>query len=332
MCVNKPPGMSSHDVVAWARRLFGIRKIGHTGTLDPGAAGVLVLAVGAATKVLEFMEGDSKAYRAECTLGVASDSQDKSGQIVSVTSCAPSTEAIKEALRSLTGRIQQIPPMTSAVKHQGKRLYELARQGKEVERKPREVVISSLQLRDARPGVTVQQVSLSTLVEEFTPANRTDSVPTGAGARLMLDIACSRGTYVRTLCHDLGRILGCGAYMSFLLRTASGGFTLEHSRTLQEWESLVDRFGPTLEALQGYVQPISSALRHMPRYQVTEIQRERAIHGNTVEIGPRFTDHGASTQMPWLLVDGSGEEICVAYLRSSDADDLVFQPTKVLAQ
>ncbi|NLV91166.1 MAG: tRNA pseudouridine(55) synthase TruB [Firmicutes bacterium] len=328
VCVNKPPGMSSHDVVNWARRLFGIRRIGHTGTLDPGAAGVLVLAVGPATKVLEYMEGETKAYKAECTLGIVTDTQDQAGKILEVKSGCPSLAVIEQALAAMTGPIEQIPPMVSAVKYKGRRLYELARKGQEVPRRPRRATIHCLRLVEVRPQMMFLEVPLADIVGEFTPANRIDPVPEGSGGRIMFEVWCSRGTYVRTLCHDLGKALGCGAYMSFLLRTRSGPFLLHHAKTLEEWEEIVDKAGSAEGALE-YALPIEFGLPGMPLLTVDDRQSRRLGHGGAVDVQVEQSQEFAlGTKV--FVKNGAGREVCIAQVATRDEEKVRLQPVKVL--
>ncbi|GAB6173822.1 tRNA pseudouridine(55) synthase TruB [Paradesulfitobacterium aromaticivorans] len=212
--VLKPPGMTSSDVVVWLRRLLKLKRVGHTGTLDPGVAGVLPVCVGQATRVAEYFTGQGKSYRAEITFGIATDTQDALGEIITRTVPNLSVQDVENILYRFQGAITQVPPMYSSVRHQGKHLYEYARAGVEVERTGREVEIYSLNLSGWRDY-------------EFP--------------RAFLDIKCSKGTYVRTLCHDIGEVLGCGAHMSYLLRLQSGSFALEGSWTLEELAECVGR-------------------------------------------------------------------------------------------
>lgn len=205
--VLKPPGMSSGDVVGVVRRRFNTRQVGHLGTLDPLAAGVLPLAVGWATRLIPYLPPADieKAYVAEACLGIETDSQDAAGQVVRRAPVPPLSEAdLVAALSAFVGPGQQVPPMASAVHHQGQRLYQLHRAGIEVEREARPITIHDMRL-----------------LAWDSP-------------RLVLSVACSAGTYVRTLCHDLGRRLGCGAHMAFLVRTRSGAFHLEESVALED--------------------------------------------------------------------------------------------------
>lgn len=232
--VLKPPGMSSHDVVDFVRRLTGLKKVGHTGTLDPGAAGVLVVCMGKATRLVQYLLVADKEYRAEVTFGVSTDTGDAFGEVEIVRDASTLTEEqVGAALRSFTGKIEQIPPMTAAIRWQGKKLYEWARAGKVVEDRPaRTVYIYSLKMVRGRGW--------------GTPC-----------PRVLLNLSCSKGTYVRTLCKDIGLYLGCGAYMSFLVRTRLGMFQLAAARTLEELEgaaregNLRDMMTPTDDALAG---------------------------------------------------------------------------------
>ncbi|HHW08049.1 MAG TPA: tRNA pseudouridine(55) synthase TruB [Clostridia bacterium] len=211
----KPPGMTSHDVVAWCRRLFNQRKIGHAGTLDPGVTGVLPIALGKGTRLLEYFLDSDKSYRCEIILGVETTTQDLYGDVLSQNQVSrEQLERFPHVLREFLGEQLQVPPMVSAVRWQGKRLYDLAREGTKVAVPPRRVRIAEITLLE---------------VQFAEPPYRA-----------LFDVTCSKGTYIRTLCHDLGRKLGCGASLSFLVRTRTGPFKLEEARTLEEiqagWE------------------------------------------------------------------------------------------------
>ncbi len=207
--VLKPSGMTSSDVVVRLRRILKTKKIGHTGTLDPEVTGVLPICVGKATRIAEYLTDQGKSYRAEITFGIATDTQDSSGQALQIKKVALNPEDFTRIMPQFLGTIQQVPPMYSAVRHQGKHLYELARQGVVVERDAREIRIDRLELLEWHSN-------------EFPKA--------------IFEVDCSKGTYVRTLCHDIGLALGCGAHMSGLVRTRSGPFELTDSRPLSEIE------------------------------------------------------------------------------------------------
>jgi tRNA pseudouridine55 synthase len=205
LVIDKPAGWTSHDVVARARRLLGERHIGHAGTLDPAATGVLPLAVGDATKVLEYLSDASKTYLAEITFGVETDSYDLDGRVTNVATIdGISSTEIEGALTAFTGEIDQIPPMHSALKVGGRRLYELARAGQEIERAPRRITINELRLVDWHPP----------------------------NATVIVD--CSKGTYIRSIARDLGEAVGVGAHLSNLVRFRTGPFTLDDAWTLTE--------------------------------------------------------------------------------------------------
>lgn len=234
--VLKPPGMTSHDVVDFARKLYGLKKIGHTGTLDPSAAGVLPLCLGKATKCAEILGlKDNKEYRVEATFGISTNTQDADGIVEEMQDASWLTEdKIEEALDAFKGKIDQVPPMFSAVRLQGKRLYQLAREGQTVRSMPRQVSIYSLKLiRFGGWG--------------------------NSNPRVIIHISCSKGTYVRTLIADLGKRLGCGAYTSFLLRTKTGMFELSSSLTLEELNSAYLK-----GMLNKILIPVDTALAKLP--------------------------------------------------------------------
>ncbi len=208
--IDKPAGWTSHDVVARVRGLVGERRVGHAGTLDPAAVGVLPVAVGLATRTVEYLAETSKAYRAWITFGVTTDSADRDGSVTSTSD--PSNlrlEEIARALEAFRGTISQRPPMHSAVKVDGKRLYQLARAGLEIDVEPRHVTIHDLRIVDWTSPV------------------------------VCLDVECSKGTYIRSLARDLGELAGTGAYLSHLVRTGSGPFGIDHAVTLDELERLL---------------------------------------------------------------------------------------------
>ncbi|NMB11119.1 MAG: tRNA pseudouridine(55) synthase TruB [Firmicutes bacterium] len=212
----KPLGMTSHDVVAKVRRHLGQRRVGHTGTLDPEAAGVLVLCLGNATRLVPYMEGHLKGYRGELWLGRSTDTQDACGEVLDEDRTFSITDMdLRGAFAAFRGEIEQIPPMVSALKYKGKRLYELARQGKVVERKPRPVKIYELSL------------------VEGPQKNRWEF-----GDVVQFDVVCSKGTYIRTLCQDIGSYLGVPAHMSSLLRTQVGPWSLDDVFTLEEFRQI----------------------------------------------------------------------------------------------
>ena len=206
--VYKEKGFTSFDVVAKLRGILRTKKIGHTGTLDPDAEGVLPVCIGRATKVCDILTDKDKVYEAVMLLGVETDTQDTSGEILKQLPVEVSEEAVKEAIRSFVGEYAQVPPMYSALKVNGKKLYELAREGKTVERKARNVTIFSIDI-----------------LEMDLP-------------RVRMSVHCSKGTYIRTLCHDIGQKLGCGGCMEKLLRTKVGVFELQDTLRISEVDEL----------------------------------------------------------------------------------------------
>ena len=202
--------MTSAAVAGWLRRLLRCQKIGHTGTLDPDVAGVLPICVGKASRLAEYLTAQGKAYRAELTLGVTTTTQDAAGEVIARKEPRLNRADLEAILPQFVGEIQQIPPMFSAIRQSGRRLYEYARAGLEVERPARTVTVHSINV------VGWQE---------------------GRCPRALLDVECSKGTYIRTLCHDIGQALGCGGHMSYLLRTRSGPFDLSTSWTLEEIET-----------------------------------------------------------------------------------------------
>lgn len=262
----KPAGMTSHDAVAAARRIFGQRRIGHGGTLDPGACGVLPLFLGWATRLVSYMPSD-KRYRAEMTLGISTDTQDSGGTTLEVAENVEVTPwELGTAFADFVGGIEQIPPMTSAIRQEGRRLYELAREGKVVERQPRTIEIYDLHICKIWPE---------------------DATTLGLVSRVLFDVHCSSGTYVRTLCVDIGARLGCPAHMSFLVRTACGPLDLPNAVTFEEL------LQARAEArLTEYVLPPTLAVEHMPAIYVDERQMEYILsgHGFRAETPERQTE------------------------------------------
>ena len=209
LIINKPEGMTSHDVVGKIRRLFSTRRVGHTGTLDPMATGVLVILIGRAAKAAEYLSCDEKGYLATLRLGEVYDTEDVTGELISSTDALPDEQAVYDAIKRFQGEIMQIPPMYSALKVDGKKLCDLARKGIEIERKARPITIHNI---EATPNA---------LPRDYT-----------------LNVKCSAGTYIRTLCADIGSSLGCGGAMASLCRTLAGGFTIKDAHTLESIEAL----------------------------------------------------------------------------------------------
>lgn len=233
LIVDKPAGWTSHDVVAKLRGLLGERRIGHAGTLDPMATGVLPVFVGRATRAVEFMENADKEYIAALRPGLISDTQDITGNILSRSEVKLSANDVEEALKDFRGETEQLPPMYSAVKIGGKKLYEYARRGVEVERRARRITISELELIGERDG-------------DF-----------------ILRVVCSKGTYIRSLCADIGEKLGCGAVMSSLVRTRAGAYKIDEAHSMEE-------IVPLGRAAENIMLSLDSMFAAYPRVSVGE--------------------------------------------------------------
>ncbi|HEX3032511.1 MAG TPA: tRNA pseudouridine(55) synthase TruB [Bacillota bacterium] len=302
--IYKLPGMTSQQVVSRVRRLLGVSKAGHTGTLDPGVSGVLPVCLGKATKVAQWLSEKDKSYRGEVTFGITTDSQDRFGRVVSETDASSlSLDDITQAFSSFVGTIMQVPPMVSAVKFQGKRLYELARQGLEVERQARQAIIYSL-------GI-IQVTGLGT-----------------HHPRVLFDVKCSKGTYVRTLCADLGDKLGTGGVMSDLVRTQSGTFTLEEGVTLEQLEQAVGD-----NSWKKLIIPIDRVLQHVPAVVVKDSVMERVKHGNSLyQPGILRLPEADLTENDMVRLYSEGGEL-LALARALNnplhPDSLYFQPQTV---
>ena len=243
ICVNKPQEFTSFDVVASMRRCFGTKKIGHGGTLDPMATGVLPVFVGGATKAVDLVPDSSKGYRAGFRLGFVSDTQDIGGKLRSRCENGVSEAEVQFVLEDFRGEIMQVPPMYSALKVNGQKLCDLARRGIEVERKPRPAVISRL---------------------ELVNFDGTDGV---------LEVECSGGTYVRTLINDIGEALGTGAVMTSLCRTRSCGFTLEQCHELDEIRSA------DTEQLKQWLLPVEQLFAGQPEIMLDDVQQRMYLNG-----------------------------------------------------
>lgn len=246
MVINKPENYTSFDVVAVMRKLLKTKKIGHAGTLDPMATGVLPILAGNATKIQNLLQGSSKEYRAKFRLGLITDTEDTSGKILKKNPVNVNVETLKKVTSAFVGEIKQVPPMYSAIKKDGVRLYSLARQGIEVNREKR--------------VVTIDDIKLENYNEEMQEAT-------------ML-VRCSKGTYIRTLCADIGNQLGCGAAMSGLERTRVGSFTLEKSITLDRAKELASE-----NKLDKLLLSIDSVLSKYNAVKVTDAQTVRFLNG-----------------------------------------------------
>jgi tRNA pseudouridine55 synthase len=260
--ILKPTGMTSHDVVSRVRKILNIKKVGHTGTLDPDASGVLPICIGKATKVSELILNKDKSYICELTLGINTDTYDSSGEILSkVEKVNVSYEDIKKAFDSQIGEIDQVPPIYSALKVNGKKMCDLARSGKadEIKLNSRKVNIKELKILSVNDD------------------------------KIMFYVLCSKGTYVRSICYDIGQILGCGGHMSFLLRTSSGKFNLENSITLEELEEHKNN-----NTLESYLYDIDYVLSNFERVNLLESAKKYYINGGIID-KRRFNFEGKNT-------------------------------------
>ncbi|HET7616137.1 MAG TPA: tRNA pseudouridine(55) synthase TruB, partial [Bacillales bacterium] len=257
----KPVGLTSHDCVYYMRKWTGQRKIGHTGTLDPGAEGVLPLCFGTATKAVPYLTEDDKEYEAEVTLGTATITEDAEGEIVSEKKIdtPPDVKQLKEALLELTGTIQQVPPMYSAVKVNGRKLYEYAREGKEVERPKRTVTVYELELLDEAISFIDNRISF------------------------WIRVRCSKGTYIRTLAVDVGKSLGFPAHMSSLVRTRSGIFSSMDCIPFRDAEQRA-RDGD----LEKFLFSMDQALASFPQLIVDEDTESKVAHGAVLPLPERM--------------------------------------------
>lgn len=270
--VDKPQNWTSHDVVAKLRGVLHERRIGHSGTLDPLATGLLVVFVGRATRAVEFAEADSKEYLAGLSLGVSTDTQDITGNIVAESAALPDEAALREALGRFIGDIEQIPPMYSAIKIGGKKLYELARRGESVERAPRKITVSAIDI-----------------------AGRD-------GDDYILNISCSKGTYVRTLCSDIGEALGCGACMSSLRRTRAGVFSVDDAHSLADIEAAV-REG----RLSDIILPVDTLFASFPKLTVSQSAAKRLKNGNIIKISAEDGEYKVYSDSDEFLLLGRVE-------------------------
>ena len=256
----KPPGISSSQLVVKMRKILGQKKIGHSGTLDPGAAGVLVLGINKGTRLLEYLLDSDKAYQAELTFGVKTSTGDAFGEIIKEDKmCKVTQKELEEVLESFKGQHLQTPPMTSAIKQQGKKLYELAREGKSVERKARLVKIKDIKL-----------VQFDT-AKDITKA--------------IFDVECSKGTYIRTLCEDIADKLGTVGYMSFLTRTKIGLFNIDSSYTIEEIE---DSFSKSKhdKSKHDFISPLETIIdnENFIKYTLSDDELFKVLNGRSIQV------------------------------------------------
>ena len=276
--IDKPAGWTSHDVTARLRRVFGTRRIGHGGTLDPMATGVLPVFVGRATRGVEFFEHAEKTYETELLLGVATDTEDTTGTVLFRREVSVTPEQLTEVLERFRGEIMQIPPMYSALKVNGQKLCDLARKGRQVERQPRPVTIHELTLL-SREGDT-----------------------------LHLRVRCSKGTYIRTLCADIGEALGCGGCMQALRRTQAGEYTIAEAVPLQQ---LLEAAEP-----ETYLRDVDTMFRGYPGVKLTANQEKRCRNGNAFSVSLPGGTYRAYSQSGEFLMLAKVEDGVMSTIKS----------------
>ncbi|UCC66942.1 MAG: tRNA pseudouridine(55) synthase TruB [Deltaproteobacteria bacterium] len=296
LVVDKPAGISSYDVVRELKKGMKRVKIGHLGTLDPLATGVLPILLGEGTKLSPFLEGGTKAYEATIQLGVTTNTQDREGKRLTEVDLGTydlSRQAVEGAIQQFKGKIRQLPPMYSALKYRGRPLYKLARRGGEVERESREVEIYELQVK----GVHLPY--------------------------LHLYVECSKGTYIRTLAHDIGQELGCGAHLAELSRTRSGPFSLKDALSLTDVNELMQK-----EELEERIVPLSQALNFLPAVAVGEEHALRIRQGQAITLDR--LPHGCKgrEELVRVLLRGGGELVAVGELRRGEKG-LLLRPLRV---
>lgn len=275
--ILKPPGMTSAAVVARARRWTGEKRVGHAGTLDPDAAGVLPIMIGRSARLFDVLVDKQKTYVAEVAFGQSTDTQDATGTVLETGTNYPDLQAVEAAAQQLTGDTWQVPSIFSAIKKDGKRLYELAHAGQSAEVPPRQVHVESIRIRRALPN-----------------------------HGFLMTVVCGRGTYIRSICDDLGRLCGCPAHMRFLLRAQSGAFDLSTAITVEEAEALSAE-GRLQTALLAPDQPIT----HLPRVDVDAALAKQVKNGVALPVDERIPN-GATARIYlndrfWGLVTRSGD-------------------------
>lgn len=268
--VYKEAGFTSFDVVAKLRGITRIRKIGHTGTLDPDATGVLPVCIGSATKLCDMLTDKTKEYEATFILGVTTDTQDISGKIMSTNiaklnaCCNDEKQRLKSTISSFVGKQQQIPPMYSAIKINGQKLYDLARAGKEVERQPRDIEIHYIEIE------SIEEIDISKYFDEKEISGKT--------LEARIKVGCSKGTYIRTLCYDIGQEMGYGATMTKLVRTRSGQFKIEDALTLSQIEQIVKN-----NLTSDIIVPVDKVFEEYESLKVEGDNEKRVLNGNFIK-------------------------------------------------
>lgn len=296
--IYKEPGYTSFDVVAKLRGILKQKKIGHTGTLDPDAMGVLPVCIGKATKLCEYLTGKDKVYQAVLHLGITTDTQDMSGTVLKEQKPSVTEEEILTIIQGFTGPQMQVPPMYSALKVNGKKLCDLARAGIEVERKPREIEIFSIKILSVRmPCIT-------------------------------MEVRCSKGTYIRTLCQDIGERAGCGGCMETLLRTETAGFTVEHAYRLKEVEEIVKGTDEKGRRIEDILLSVDEALKDYPKIAAKPGMEKVLRNGGRFSLSDISMKEEEMDRL-YRVYDASG--IFVGLFRY-DASIKIFKPEKMFLQ
>lgn len=295
--IYKEKGYTSHDVVAIVRKTLNIKKVGHTGTLDPDAEGVLPVCIGSSTKLADYIMAERKGYRAEITFGAETTTQDASGEIIAEYDFVYDEEKIKEAVKSFIGVQMQLPPMYSAIKVNGKKLYELAREGVEIERKTRKIEIFNID------------------IIEFMPPNKA-----------IIDVDCSKGTYIRALCSDIGKKLGWGAYMSALTRTASGNFRLENAVKLDELKEAAKNGEE-----EKYIISPNNVLSGYKRFDVSEKASKMLYNGGKIYSQYLKSNDKATDGETVLGYDSTGKLVGIyTYRLDKERNSFYIKPVRLM--
>jgi len=298
----KPPGCTSHDMVDWARRTLGVKKIGHAGTLDPGVSGVLPLCIGKATRLTEYLHQWPKEYDGEMILGISTDTLDGDGRITAEKAVQALEESqVAAVFQSFVGEIEQEPPIYSAIKVKGKKLYQYARENQDVGVPKRKVTIHELRMLGMeRQGKTMA---------------------------IQFYVVCSTGTYIRSLCRDIGQLLGYPAYMSRLERVRSGPFTLQDCWRQEQVEKAV-----AAGEIQRLLYPMDAALTHLPALTLEAVMTERLLHGQGLRLDPAGyppSQYPEGTYRVYGYVNGEKQFIATAAL-IREAQFLSLKPEKVM--
>lgn len=295
LSIYKEKGYTSHDVVAIIRKVLHQKRVGHTGTLDPEAEGVLPVCIGKATKVVEFLIEQKKRYLAIAKLGISTTTQDHTGDIIESKPVDFDKSKIKQVVQSFIGEYEQVPPMYSAIKVNGKKLYELARQGKTIERKARKVHIYDIK------------------ITSFIPPDQIE-----------LDILCSKGTYIRTLCADIGAQLGCGAHMSSLIRTEVGIFNINNSIKLDEFKELVDQ-----QEIDNIIVNIDELFHEYPSVTIKKTGEKALMNGNKIHFSYIKNKHEAIKAHDIIRVYSDCGNFIGLYNVAIEGEEFYLKPRKL---